>query len=55
VITTTDQATGERGQEPLRALAGRRALAAGKLAFGQNLIPDGAGTLHVGDALTLVE
>jgi uncharacterized protein YcbX len=55
VVTTTDQATGERGREPLRALAGRRAQTSGKLVFGQNLVPEGPGTLHVGDALTPLE
>ena len=39
VVTTTDQATGERGSQPLTMLAARRRL--GKnLVFGQNLIPD---------------
>ncbi|WP_037914853.1 MOSC domain-containing protein [Actinacidiphila yeochonensis] len=54
VVTTTDQVTGERGREPLPALA-RRRTGAGKLLFGQNLIPEAPGTLHVGDALTLME
>lgn len=48
VITTTDQATGERDGEPLRTLATYRLLD-GKVWFGQNLIHDGTGTIHVGD------
>ena len=47
VITTTDQATGERGHEPLRTLATYR-LIDGKIQFGQNLIHDGPGTVRVG-------
>lgn len=47
VITTTDQATGERGREPLRTLATYR-LVDGKILFGQNLIHDGPGAIRVG-------
>lgn len=54
VVTTTDQTTGDRGSEPLRSLARHRNVGS-KLLFGQNLIPQHAGTLHVGDPLTLVE
>lgn len=54
VVTTTDQRTGERGAEPLRSLGRHRNIGA-KLLFGQNLIPQHAGTLRVGDPLTLVE
>jgi uncharacterized protein YcbX len=54
VVTTTDQTTGDRGAEPLRSLARHRNVGS-KLLFGQNLIPQHAGTLHVGDPLTLVE
>jgi uncharacterized protein len=39
VVTTTDQETGERGHEPLRAL-GRHRNINQKLLFGVNLIPD---------------
>jgi len=45
-VTTVDPATGVRGVEPLRTLAGYRA-AGGKVWFGQNLVPlfsDGAGS-----------
>ena len=48
VITTTDQATGVRGHEPLRTLATYRRVGRNVL-FGQNLIHDGPGTLRVGD------
>lgn len=54
VVTTTDQATGARGSEPLRTLGRHRKVGA-KLLFGQNLIPEGAGTLYVGDTLTPME
>ena len=52
VITTTDQATGERGQEPLRTLATFRNQAGGVM-FGMNLVHRGPGTLRVGDRLTI--
>ncbi|MFH8405677.1 MOSC domain-containing protein [Streptomyces sp. NPDC018019] len=48
VITTTDQRTGRRGKEPLRTLARHRRIG-DQLVFGQNLIPEGTGTLRVGD------
>jgi MOSC domain-containing protein len=48
VITTTDQATGARGREPLRTLATYR-LFDGKVLFGQNLVHEGRGTIQVGD------
>jgi uncharacterized protein YcbX len=48
VVTTTDQETGERGHEPLRAL-GRHRNIGRKLLFGMNLIPDGTGRISVGD------
>jgi len=48
VITTTDQATGERGREPLRTLSTYRLLD-GKVLFGQNLVHEGRGTIRVGD------
>jgi uncharacterized protein YcbX len=54
VVTTTDQATGARGKEPLRTLARHRKVGAGLL-FGQNLVPEGTGTLRVGDPLTVLE
>jgi uncharacterized protein len=54
VVTTTDQATGERGKEPLRTLGRHRNFGA-QLLFGQNLIPEHSGTLCTGDPLTRVE
>jgi uncharacterized protein len=53
VITTTDQRTAERGQEPLRTL-GRYRRFDGKLVFGQNLVPESTGTLRVGDPVTVL-
>jgi uncharacterized protein YcbX len=50
-VPTVDQGTGERtGAEPLATLATFRQRGHAVL-FGQNLIPDAAGTLAVGDAL----
>jgi uncharacterized protein YcbX len=54
VITTTDQVTGARGKEPLRTLGLHRRVGQGLL-FGQNLVPEGTGTLRVGDPLTVLE
>ncbi len=50
VVTTTDQATLERGREPLRTLATYRRQD-GKVYFGQNLVHEGRGRLHVGEPL----
>lgn len=56
VITTVDQARGEKaGPEPLKTLNEFRNKN-GKLLFGQNLIADSAGgTLKVGDAVEVLE
>jgi uncharacterized protein len=51
-VTTTDQATAERGQEPLRTLATYRKRD-GKVLFGQNLVHWGSGRLRVGTTLQL--
>jgi uncharacterized protein YcbX len=48
VITTTDQATTERGQEPLRTLA-RYRKSWGQVMFGQNAVHETLGRLRVGD------
>ncbi|MFE9096888.1 MOSC domain-containing protein [Streptomyces sp. NPDC007264] len=53
VVTTTDQATGERGKEPLRSLARHRGFG-GHLVFGQNLVPETPGTVRVGDPVTVL-
>lgn len=50
MVTTIDPDTGEKGKEPLRTLAHYRQ-EDGKVWFGMNLIHDGSGTLHVGDAV----
>jgi uncharacterized protein YcbX len=50
VVTTTDQETGVRGKEPLRTL-GRYRNVDQLLMFAVNLIPDGTGTVAVGDAV----
>jgi hypothetical protein len=51
VVTTTDQRTGERGVEPLRALAKFREREH-KVYFGMNGIPDGTGSIALGDPVT---
>ena len=54
VVTTIDQATGERGRQPLRMLARHRR--SGKnLLFGQNLIPDSPGLIRVGDPMEVTD
>jgi uncharacterized protein len=50
VLTTTDQATAERGVEPLRTLATYRRRD-GKVFFGQNALHEDVGRLRVGDAV----
>jgi len=53
VVTTTDQATGQRaGDEPLRTLAQFRRVE-GKVMFGENVVHYGTGTLSLGDSVTL--
>jgi uncharacterized protein YcbX len=54
VVTTTDQATGVRGRQPLRILAARRRFGQ-KLLFGQNIIPDSPGLIRVGDPVEVTE
>jgi uncharacterized protein len=53
-VTTVDQATGVAGKEPLRTMADYRRWN-GKVWFGQNVVHRSAGTLHVGDAVRVVE
>lgn len=48
-ITTTDQATAERGKEPLRTLATYRQVRGKGVMFGQNLIHETTGVIRVGD------
>jgi uncharacterized protein YcbX len=56
VITTIDQAVGEKtGVEPLKTLADFRTKN-GKVLFGQNLIADKpGGTIRLGDAVEVIE
>ncbi len=57
-VTTTDQITAERGQEPLRTLATfrRDAQDPTDVNFGQNLIHESkTGVLHVGDIVELLD
>ncbi|MEU6313768.1 MOSC N-terminal beta barrel domain-containing protein [Streptomyces sp. NPDC047014] len=54
VVTTTDQATAERGKEPLKTLARHRRI--GKsLAFGRLLVPLRLGTVRVGDEVRVLD
>ena len=50
LVTTTDQATGERGKEPLRTLATYRKVG-NDVMFGQNVVHQNTGRLRVGDAV----
>jgi hypothetical protein len=54
VVTTIDQQTAERGQQPL-AMLGRRRRFGQQLVFGQNLIPDATGTIRVGDPVQVLD
>ena len=53
LVTTTDQATGERGKEPLRTLATYRKVG-NDVMFGQNVVHENIGCLRVGDSVTVV-
>jgi MOSC domain-containing protein len=53
-ITTTDQETGERSHEPLRTLATFRHVAGRGVMFGQNLVHDRSGVLHVGAEVEVI-
>jgi uncharacterized protein len=54
LVTTIDQQTAERGQQPL-AMLGQRRRFGQQLVFGQNLIPDGTGTIRVGDPVRILD
>lgn len=54
-ITTTNQETAERSHEPLRTLATFRHVAGRGVMFGQNLIHDRSGVLHVGAEVEVLE
>jgi uncharacterized protein YcbX len=53
VVTTIDQATAQRGSQPLKML-GRRRRFGKQLVFGQNIIPDSPGTIRVGDPVEIL-
>lgn len=53
VTTTVNQATGEKGKEPLKTLATYREQD-GKVMFGQNLIHEGKGVLEVGSRVEIL-
>ena len=53
-ITTVDQESATKGKEPLRTLA-RFRRAGNKVLFGQNLIHDASGTLHIGDPVQILQ
>ena len=55
VTTTTDQNTAERSKEPLRTLATFRHVAGRGVMFGQNLIHDRTGVLHVGAEVEVLD
>ena len=56
VVVTRDADSGEQTDslQPLQTLAGYRRSARGDVIFGQNLIPDGVGTISVGDPVEIV-
>ena len=54
IVTTTNQATGERGPEPLQTLGKYRRDERGAITFGQYLMHRGAGTIRVGDKVEVV-
>ncbi len=54
VVTTINQQTAAVGSEPLKTLASYRRSRNG-IYFGQNLLHRGTGTLHLGDAMEVVQ
>ncbi|MEU3610303.1 MOSC N-terminal beta barrel domain-containing protein [Streptomyces sp. NPDC035033] len=52
-VTTTDQATGGRGKEPLWTLGRHRSIDR-RLVFGQNLVPEHTGTVRAGDPVKIL-
>lgn len=51
-LITIDQLTAEKGKEPLQTLSRYRRLGS-KVLFGQNILCDTAGVLHIGDELAV--
>ncbi|MCE7066413.1 MOSC domain-containing protein [Dyadobacter sp. CY326] len=54
VLTTVDPATGQKGAEPLKTLAGYRRVN-NKVLFGQNLVATSYGMIREGDPLNVIE
>lgn len=54
VVTTIDQNTAQKSDEPLRTLSSYRT-SGSKVNFGMNLLHEGSGTLVVGDEIIIVE
>ena len=54
VITTVDQNTAQKSDEPLRTLASYRTFG-NKVNFGMNLLHEGNGTIKIGDEIIIVE
>ena len=54
VMTTYDTTSLDRTKEPLRSLGEHNAID-GRLVFGVNLVPEGTGTLRVGDEVTPIQ
>jgi hypothetical protein len=54
ITTTVDQETGIQGKEPLATLSRYRKVD-GNVLFGQNIIPEGIGTIKVGDRVEIIE
>jgi len=54
VVTTIDQNTGEKSEEPLRTLSSYRAFG-NKVNFGMNLLHKGSGVFKIGDEIIIVE
>jgi uncharacterized protein YcbX len=53
VVITVDQASGERGREPLRTLSTYRSVD-GQVLFGQNLVHEGRGVIRIGDKVEVL-
>ncbi|MDQ7816592.1 MAG: MOSC N-terminal beta barrel domain-containing protein [Melioribacteraceae bacterium] len=54
VVTTVDQESGVKNEEPLKTLASYRTVG-NKVMFGQNLLHKGSGTIRIGDELKILE
>lgn len=54
VFTTVDQATGEKGKEPLLTLSKYRNVN-GKVLFGQNMIVENEGRISAGDRVEIID